>query len=89
MENRDTWSEIVDHIISSFKLLKDGWKIGGDRAHPIESTNVIDQNPFIHPFVDCFVDEVRVCALIHSNSGSMKSFISQLYKRQLSLMIEN
>ena len=62
-------------INASFKLLKDGRKIGGDRAHPVVSKDIFDECSIIHPFVDCFVDEVRVRALI--DSGSMKSFISQ------------
>ncbi|CAB4010791.1 Hypothetical predicted protein [Paramuricea clavata] len=56
-----------------------GRKSGGDRAHPIVSTNVMDKCPIIHPFVDCFVDEVRLHALV--DSGSMKSFISQSVQR--------
>ena len=68
-------------ISASFKLLKDGRKIGGDRAHPVVSTNTIDKCHIIHPFVDCFVDEVRVRALI--DSDSMKSFISQSVQRTI------
>ena len=35
----------------------------------------------IHPYVECFVDKVRVRALI--DSGSMKSFISRSVKRTI------
>ena len=40
------------------------------------STNKIDIS---HPFVDCFIDGVRVRALL--DTGSMKSFISQNVQR--------
>ena len=62
-----------------FKLLKDGRKVGGDRAHPAVST--IDNSTIFHPYVDCFVDHVRVRALI--DSCSMKSFISKSVQRTI------
>ena len=70
-------------ITVSFELLRDGRKVGGDRghrAHAVVSTNVIDNCTVIHPFVDCFVHQVRVSALI--DSGSMKSFISARSREQ-------
>ena len=54
-------------ISASFKLLV--------------STNANDKCHIIHPFVDCFVDEVRVRAL--TDSGSMKFFISQPVQRTI------
>ena len=68
-------------INASFKLLKDGRKIGGDRAHRVVSKHIFDECLIVHPFVDCFVHEVRVRALI--DSGSMKSFISQSVQRTI------
>ena len=59
------------------QLLKDGRTVGGHRA-----VSTIDNSTIIHPFVDCFVDQVRVRALI----DTMKSFIS-LFREQLVLMI--
>ena len=55
-------------------------KIGGDRAHADVSNHVIDECSIIHPFVDCFVDEVHVGTL---DSGSIKSFISQSVQRTI------
>ena len=62
----------------SFKHLRDGPRSGGSSDHPIVSTNLnnIDIN---HPFVDCLIDGVRVCALV--DTGSMKSFISHNVQR--------
>ena len=62
-----------------FKLLKNGRKVGRHRALPVVST--IDNSTIYHPFVDCFVDQVRVRALI--DSGSMKSFISTSVQRTI------
>ena len=79
-----TWTILynnnITEIISTRSVVRcrrvnkeDGWKVGGDRAYPVVST--INNSTIIHPFVDCFVDQVRVRALI--GSGSMKFFISE------------
>ncbi len=56
----------------SFRLLKDGPNSSGSSDHPVVSTNTIDIS---HPLVDCFIDGVRVRALL--DTGSIKSFIGQ------------
>lgn len=66
---------------ASFKLLRDGRNAGGHRAHPIVSSNITKDSNVVHPFVDCFIDSVRVCALI--DTGSMKSFISKSVQRTI------
>ena len=47
----------------------------------LQIVSTIDNSTIIHPFVDCFVDQVRVRALI--DSGSMKSFISKSVQRAI------
>ena len=49
--------------------------------HPVVSMSFIDNCTIIHLFVDCFVDKVRVRALI--DSGSMKSFVSKSVQRTI------
>ncbi|CAB3982599.1 Hypothetical predicted protein [Paramuricea clavata] len=63
------------------KQQADGRKVGGNRAHPIVSTNTTDNCTIIHPFVDCFVDQVRVRALI--DTGSIKCFVNQTVQRTI------
>ncbi len=60
------------YINASFKLLKDGQKVGGDRAHPVVSMNFID---------NCTMNFIDNRALI--DSGSMKSFISKSVQRTI------
>ncbi len=66
----------ISRLPCSFKLLRDGPNSGGSSNHPIVTTNNIDIS---QPFVDCFIDGVRVRALL--DTGSMKSFISQNVQR--------
>lgn len=61
-------------ITASFKLLKNGRKLGGDRPHLVVSTNISNNCTVVQPFVDCFVSKVRASALI--DSESMISFIN-------------
>lgn len=66
-----------------FKLLKNGRNAAGNRAHSVVSSNdnVDVCSTVIHPFVDCFVDKVRVRALV--DTGSMKSFLSKSIQRTI------
>ena len=68
---------------TSFKLLKNGRNAAGNRAHSVVSSNdnVDVCSTVIHPFVDCFVDKVRVRALV--DTGSMKSFLSKSIQRTI------
>lgn len=51
-------------------------RLGGERDHPVVSSNYGSDsfNSCAHPFVDCFIEGVRIRALL--DTGSMKSFLN-------------
>ena len=66
-----TWTFCTQlHKHSSFKLLRDGPDAGGSSDHSVVSITSDTHCDITHPFVDCFVDGVRVRALL--DTGSMK-----------------